>query len=156
MKIIGKKGLSGLVEWMVSLIFIGGICIWLSLPWLLPWVIELIKPQYAYDNSFFGFMIVFLYITGILALHIVYKVKSFFHSININNPFIYENVKALKTMGYASFIISLCYLIKIIYYPTILTIIVTMIFIIAACFCIVLAEVFRQAVDTKNENDLTI
>ncbi len=156
MKIIGKKGLSGLVEWIVNLIFIVGILIWGSLPWLLPWTIRLIKPQYAYDSRYFYFLIIFLYITGVFALTIVYQVRRFFHSINENNPFIYDNVKALKVIGYASFIISLCYIFKIIYYPTVLTIIITMIFAILGCFCIVLAEIFRQAVETKNENDLTI
>lgn len=156
MKVIGKKGLSGIVEWVVTLIFILGIGIWISLPWSLPWIIREIKPQYGDNSMFFWFIIIFLYITGVFAIGIVYQIRRFFISINQNNPFIYENVKALKKIGYFSFIIALCYVVKIFYYPTILTIIITMIFVIAGCFGVVLAEIFRQAVDTKNENDLTI
>ncbi|WZL72986.1 DUF2975 domain-containing protein [Clostridiaceae bacterium 35-E11] len=156
MKVLGKHGMSGFVEWIIYGIFIGGMGIWLSLPWSLPWVIKTIKPQYANDNAFFYFMLVFLYITGVFALWIVWEIKKFFRSINQNTPFIYENVDAFKKIGYCSFIIACCYIVKIITYPTILTIVITMIFMIAGCFGIVVAEVFRQAVDAKCENDLTI
>lgn len=141
---------------MINAIFVGGIMIWLSLPWSLKILIEKIKPHYAEDKKFFWFIIALLYITGVLALWIVYEIRIFLDSINNNRPFIYRNSKALKNIGCSSFWIALCYAIKIIFYPTILTIVITMIFIIIGCFGIVLAEVFRQAVDTKLENDLTI
>lgn len=156
MKIIGKEGMSGIVEWIVNLILAGGIAILISLPWSLPWLIGWIKPMHAGDKMFFWFIISLLYVTGILAIWIVMEIREFFHSINHNTPFIYRNVKALRNIGYASFSIAVCYVIKIACYPTILTIIITMIFIIVGLFGIVLAEVFRLAVETKLENDLTI
>ncbi|WP_459195834.1 DUF2975 domain-containing protein [Wukongibacter baidiensis] len=156
MKIIGKEGISGIIEWVINLILIGGIGIWISLPWSLPWLIMKIKPSHVNDKKFFWFIILFLYITGILANWIVYETRNFFHSINQNTPFIYENVKSLRNIGYSSFVISVFFAIKIAYYPTILTIVMTMTFIIIGFFGIVVAEVFRQAVDVKLENDLTI
>lgn len=156
MKIIGKNGMCGLVEWMIHCIFVGGIGIWISLPWSLPWVMGTIKPQYEYGGLFFKFMMIFLYVTGVFALGIVWETRKFFHSVNQNEPFIYENVKALKRISYFSFVIALCYGVKILPYPTILTIVIAMVFMIVGCFSLVLAEVFRQAVDVKQENDLTI
>lgn len=156
MKIIGKEGISGIVEWIVNLILIGGIGIWISLPWSLSWLIMKIKPSHANDGKFFWFTISLLYITGVFAIWVVYETRNFFHSINQSTPFIYKNVKALRNIGYASFVISVFFAIKIACYPTILTIVITMIFIIIGVFGIVVAEVFRQAVDAKLENDLTI
>lgn len=156
MKIIDKKGVSGIVEWMVTFIMLGGILIWISLPWSVTWLMPRIKPYYAYDDFFRWFILVLLFVTGALAIWIVYEIRRFFISINNKNPFIYSNVTVLKRIAISSFIIALAYIVKIVYFPTVLTIVVTMIFIIAGFFCIVLAEVFRQAVDVKQENDLTI
>jgi len=156
LKIISKRGMSGLTELLVTLVFIGGILIWLSLPWSLPIAIKYLKTDYINNSYFFSFIIIFLYITGALSLIVVYQIRKFFNSINNNTPFIRQNERALKIIGYACFAISVCFFIKDIFYPTILTIIVTMIFIIAGFFGIVLGEIFQQAVDVKKENDMTI
>lgn len=156
MKIISKKGLSGLVEIMLTIILIGGIGIWLTIPWSLTKLIPIFKPFQVFNRNYRFFIMSILYITGAPCLYIVFEIRQFFKSINKNNPFIYSNVKILNNIGYCSFFIAACYLIKIFMYPTVLTIVITMIFIIAGFFGVVLAEVFRLAVDTKEEHDLVI
>lgn len=67
-----------------------------------------------------------------------------------------DNVKSLNRVGWACFIIAAANILKIFLYNSVLTAIITMIFIIAGLFSIVLAEVFRQAIEVKEENDSTI
>lgn len=67
-----------------------------------------------------------------------------------------DNVKSLKHIAVASFVISAAYVVKIFVFNSFLTIILAMVFVIAGFFSIILAEVFRQAVEVKEENDLTI
>lgn len=151
MQIIGEKGLSGYVKLLLDAVFIGGIAIFLTLPWCLKIAFDLIKN----DENYY-FLLVFFYFTGVFALSLVYEMRKVFKNINQRNPFIIENVKSFKHMSVASFIISIAYIVKVIFFPSILTIIMTMVFIIAGLFLLILSEVFHQAVFVKEENDLTI
>lgn len=154
MNILGEKSLSAMVKWLLDLIFIGGIGITLSLPWSLKWYLNFI---YGYNNgSVYSFYMVLLVITGALALSIVYHIRKIFKTLKRKDPFMMDNVQSLKRMGIASFLISAFYIFKIIFYNSFLTIILVMVFIIAGFFSVILAEVFRQAVEVKQENDFTV
>ncbi|MCO7124740.1 DUF2975 domain-containing protein [Sporolactobacillus shoreicorticis] len=153
MVILDEKGLSGYVKRLLDLIFIGGIAILLSLPWSVSWYMD----QLSYGtNRNYWFLLIFLYVTGIFALQIVYEVRRIFKTLNRHNPFMMDNVISLKRIAIDSFIISFCYMVKVVCFNSFFTIIIAMIFIIAGFFSIILAEVFRQAVVVKEENDLTV
>ncbi len=153
MQVLGEKGLSGVVKLLLDGVFIGGLAIFVSLPLSLKLAFDIIKS--TFDENYY-FLLVFFYLTGIFALKLVYEVRKVFKNLNKRNPFIIDNVKSLKSMAFSSFVISVAYGVKIIFYPSILTIILAMVFIILGLFLIVLAEVFHQAVIVKEENDLTI
>jgi hypothetical protein len=113
--------------------------------------------QLSYEtNRNYWFLLIFLYVTGLLALQIVYEVGRIFKTLNRHNPFMMDNVHSLRQIAIASFIISICYIVKVVLFNSFFTIIIAMIFIIAGFFSIILAEVFRQAVVVKEENDLTV
>lgn len=153
MIILDQKGFSGIVKHILDLIFVGGIGILLSLPIVLKWYIGL---MYTRTSENYYFLLGFLFATGIFALVVVQEIRKLLKNLNKRNPFIMDNVKSLNRIAVSCLIIAACYLIKIIFYNSFLTIIVTMVFIIAAFFSIILAEVFRQAIIVKEENDLTI
>ena len=87
---------------------------------------------------------------------IVHEIRKLLKNLNKRNPFIINNVKSLNRIAVASLIIAACYIMKIIFYNSFLTIIVMMVFIIAGFFSIILAEVFRQAILVKEKNEMTI
>ncbi len=153
MQVLGEKGLSGVVKLLLDVVFVGGLSIVVSLPLCLKLAFDLIKS--TFDENYY-FLLAFLYLTGIFALKLVYEIRKVFKNLNKRNPFIIDNVKSLKSMAFSSFIIAAAYGVKVIFYPSILTIILAMVFIILGLFLIVLAEVFHQAVIVKEENDLTI
>lgn len=153
MHILGKKGLSGVVKCFLDLVFIGGACIFITLPITLRWYFDIIN---RIGNENYNFLLGFLYVTGFLCLIILHEMRKIFKNLNLKNPFIMSNVKSLQRMSISSFIISAAYIVKIFLYNSFLTIIIAMVFIIAGLFSIILAEVFRQAVEVKEENDLTI
>lgn len=151
--IIGEKGLTGIVKRMLDLIFIGGAGIFITLPVTLKWYFGTV---YRINNENYWFLLGFLYVSGFFCLTIVYEIRNIFKTLNKKDPFIMENVKSLKSMGIASFGTAVCYIIKIFFFNSFLTIILAMVFIIAGLFSVILAEVFKQAVRYKEENDLTI
>ena len=153
MIILDQRGFSGLVKHLLDLIFVGGIGILLSLPIALKWYMGL---MYTRTSENYDFLLGFLFITGILALAVVSEIRNLLKNINKRNPFIRANVKSLNRIAVSCLLIAACYIIKIIFYNSFLTIIITMVFIITGFFSIILAEVFQQAVIVKEENDLTI
>jgi len=153
MHILDDKGLSGIVKRFLDIVFIGGIGIFITLPYITKWYLGKL---YEGTSEKYWFLLPFLYITGFLALMILSELRRIFSTLNKRNPFTMSNVKSLKRMATASFAISAAYIVKIFLFNSFLTIILAMVFIIAGLFCIILAEVFRQAVIVKEENDLTI
>jgi hypothetical protein len=151
--ILGESGLSGYVKKFLDLIFWGGLCVYVTLPFCLKWYFNYAN-RYGSEN--FYFLLVLLYITGFFCLWIVLEIRKIFKTLNRMDPFIMGNVRSLNRMGYSAFIIAAAYFVKIFLYNSFLTIIVAMVFLIAGLFCVILAEVFRQAVIYKEENDLTI
>lgn len=153
MKILDEKGLSGLLKRMLDLIMLGGLAIIICLPVILKWYLHVF---YGSTSEKFWFLLPFLYITGFLVLVIIFEIRRIFKTLNRRNPFMMDNVKSLKRMASASFIISAAYVIKVVFFNSFLTIILAMVFLIAGLFTLILAEVFHQAVIVKEENDLTI
>lgn len=153
MVILDQKGFSGIVKHILDLIFLGGLGIFLSLPFALKWYLGL---MYTRTSENYNFLLLFLFITGIFALLIVHEIRKLLKNLNKRNPFVMNNVHSLNRIAFCSLLIAACYSIKIIFYNSFLTIIVAMVFIITGFFSIILAEVFRQAVLVKEENDLTI
>ena len=153
MKILDGKGLSGIVKRFLDLVFFGGIAITVALPFLLKWYIDVFRGSITEK---YWFLLPFLYLTGILALAILHELRRIFGTLNRRDPFLMQNVKSLKHMAFSAFSISALYIAKIIFFNSFLTIIMAMVFVIAGFFGLILAEVFRQAVIVKEENDLTI
>jgi len=153
MPILGKNGLSGGVKIFLDMVFWGGILILISLPVTLKWYFDMLANS---SNENFYFLLAFLYVTGLFCLTIVNELRKIFKTLIRMNPFMMDNVNSLKSMAIAAFAIAAAYIVKIIFFSTILTIIVAMIFIIAGLFSLILSEVFKQAVIYKEENDLTI
>lgn len=153
MVILGEKGLSGFVKRILDLIFLGGLGIFVTLPYGLQWYMTTI---YRTSTENYHFLLGFLYITGIVCLGLVNEIRKIFKTLNRRNPFMMDNVKSLNRIGVFSFVIAVAYIIKIFCYNSVLTAIIAMVFIIAGLFSLVLAEVFRQATVVKEENDLTV
>ena len=151
--ILDKRGLSGLVKWILDLVLIGGLGILITLPYLLKWYMSVL---YETSSENYNFLLGFLYVTGIICIFLVNEIRKIFKTLNRRNPFMLDNVKSLNRIGISSFLIAAAYILKIFLYNSVLTVIIAMIFIIAGLFSVVLAEVFRQAIVVKEENDLTI
>ena len=87
---------------------------------------------------------------------IIGELRKMFCTVLEQNCFVKENVKSLKKMGRYSIAIAVVTAIRLFYTITPSTVIIIVIFFIAGLFSFVLSKVFEQAVDYKEENDLTI
>ena len=79
-----------------------------------------------------------------------------FATVLRQNAFVTENVKSLHKMAKISLAIVLLSIIRILVYTTIAMLVVILVFIIAGLFSEVLSRVFEEAINYKEENELTI
>ncbi len=151
MKIIGKNSLSNIIKICLQIVFAIGIIIMIFLPFLFKWYTLNINGTLPYIPS-----LILLYISGVPALIIVWKFIEMFKSLKEENPFIMSNVKNLKIVSICSLIIAIEYLIGLFFVKSIFSIVVIGVFTIAWLGLYILSELLKQAIQYKEENELTI
>ena len=94
--------------------------------------------------------------SGICGILIINELRKMMRTVVQKNCFVRENIRSLRRMGKESLCISAFCIIKVFFIPTPATMIIVLVFFIAALFSVVLSCVFQEAVNYKEENELTI
>lgn len=153
MKITGKNSISNVIKIILQIVFVFGVTVVTFLPVVTKYYIQFLRLDL---QDFYFSCLGLLYLSGIPMLIIVWQFIKLFDSLKNNNPFIIENASHLKIASWCSAIISIEYIFGIFVFRSIFTLIITGIFLIACIGLYILSELFKQAVEFKEENDLTI
>ncbi|PYG87137.1 hypothetical protein LY28_02271 [Ruminiclostridium sufflavum DSM 19573] len=153
-QVLGLKNLSRIMEVSCTVFQILGTVFVLSLPWTLNFYL-LYKNSYVEGRIYYS-MIILLFISGICGFIILHHAKKVLHNINIKNPFSLDTANRIKYISYWCLPIAFIYLIAIIFIPSAFIILVGLTFLFLAACIFIIAELFYQAVNYKQENDLTI
>lgn len=155
MNILGENGIGKFLKIFLQICFYTGIVLLIILPFGLKMV--------GLNLNATAFVI---YPNGIALLVIVYQFIGLFDSLKNNNPFCIENVKRLKIAGKASIVESLLWVIDLLYefilvkyFDIVILLVLTfmvVLFIGVAIALYILSELFKQATEYKEENELTI
>ena len=126
----------------------------------------IVLPFLLNHNYSIIYSMLIIYPNGLLMLCIMYNFIKLFKSLEINNPFNYDNVKVLKNTGNISFIMSILWIIYLLIMiflirNTYINYIIVLVFLFLLFFGVgialyLLCLLFKQATDYKIENDLTI
>ena len=95
-------------------------------------------------------------VLGISACILIRELRRIFRTVLDENCFVQENVVSLRKMGNWSFFIAVMSVVRSIVYMTPAMAVIILVFVIAGLFSKVLAYVFEEAVQYKEENDLTV
>lgn len=155
MKITGEQGIGKILKIFLQVCFYGGIIILIVLPFILN------KIGFSLGASMYV-----IYPNGIVLLLITHKFIGLFDSLRLNKPFCERNVRLLKITGIISLIGSVFWLMDFLYEiflakSTDIVFNSTLLFLCILFFGVsialyILSELFKQATEYKNENDLTI
>lgn len=152
MKMIGKKGLTGFTEILITVLMVCDVIVLVSMPWWLGPYLRTRTTALLYYNRYF----VLLLISGLLAEGLMWQARRLMHNINTVGPFIMDNARILRKIGVCCVLISVEYIIAIPFLPSFFTVLIGLAFAVVALLCFVFAELFKQAVIFKEENELTI
>lgn len=142
-----------LTKLILDIMFFTGIIVLLTLPiWL-----RFAGTHYSKDIEihYLAMLIVFA-VSGLNGILIVNELRKMMKTVLEANCFVEDNVKSLRRMARYSLVISIFFFIKVLLVPTPATLIIILVFFIAALFSVVLSCIFQEAVNYKDENDLTI
>lgn len=146
-------------------VFLIGITILALCVFLMPWLAKYtasMYPEFAYLQYP---VLIGMYVTAIPFFIALYQALRLLNYIENNNAFSDLSVKALKHIKYCAVLISILYVIGIIYlisqnslHPGLAIIGFTIIFtsVVIAVFTAVLQRLLKNALEIKSENDLTI
>lgn len=157
MKLLPFKYLTLLLNYLMIFFMIFTVGVLLSLPRLVHWYITIDITFAIPDASkLYYYILSILYISGVCAIIIFNELRKIFKTCALDNPFISENVTSLTIICLMCVLITVAFVTKIFILNSFFTMIVVFVFILAAIFCYVLAQLFESAVLFKAENDLTI
>ena len=164
MKHYGKLSSATLLKISLDIMIITGIVVYFIMS------IQTLTAKVVY-MSWGRFVITYILFTigPISMILILFNLRKIVISLINTTPFIRENVQCLKRISSLSFTISVCYALnslvngqyknfKIAYvdYSGIHTDIEFLIFFFVGWFILILSQVFKQAVEAKEENEFTI
>ena len=142
-----------LTKLILDIMFFTGIIVLLTLPiWL-----RFAGTHYSKDIEIHYLAMLIVFAVSVLnGILIVNELRKMMKTVLEVNCFVEDNVKSLRRMARYSLVISIFFFIKVLLVPTPATLIIILVFFIAALFSVVLSCVFQEAVNYKDENDLTI
>lgn len=154
MEILGKKGLGNILKILLQIVLIFGIGILVAFPFIIYYANPKINPN-----------IVIFYPNAICLLLIVWQFIGLFDTLKKSNPFCENTVKRLASASKVSGVASVFWILDLIYEAFIAKAVSP--FVLVLCFMVILfigvtialyilAELFKQGLEYKNENELTI
>lgn len=147
-----KEILTKGTKYLLDFMFYSGVVVTATLPLSIKWIgnyIPRIKDCY-------GEIVMIYFVLGIAALVLIGELRKIFRTVLKEDCFVRENAASLRKMGNWSFFIVLMSVVRSIVYLTAAMLVVILVFLIAGLFSKVLACVFEEAIDYKEENELTI
>ena len=136
----------------IDILFYAGIVCCLLIPFSSGWLFN----YFSVVDEGALFVKVILMLSGASAVYILWQMKVIFKTLMEGNPFIHANVSCLRKIALTSLFISFVYCVKMIFMPTISTIVIIAMFILACLLCLTLKDLFKQSIYYKDENDLTV
>lgn len=147
-----RESLIKLTKYILDFMFFGGIAITATLPFS----VKLLGNYIDHFKEHYGELVVIYFVLGIAGVVIIRELRKIFKTVINKDCFVRDNVVSLDKMCKWSFFIVLMSIVRSIVYLTAAMGVIILVFAIAGLFSKVLAFVFEQAIEYKEENDLTI
>ena len=143
-----------ITKFLLDFMYFTGMLVTVSLFWSVKWIADTFHYE-PFAEQYHEVVLIYT-VLGLLAILIIGELRKIFRTVLMNDSFVMANVVSLQRMGTYSFLISVICCVRVLLYATIAMLTLILVFLIAGLFSKVLAFVFKQAIEYKEENDLTI
>ena len=147
-----KRALTMGTKYLLDFMFYTGILVTATLTFSIKLVGKVLPDLIEhYEES-----VIIYTVLGISACILIRELRRIFRTVLDENCFVRDNVVSLRKMGNWSFFIAVMSVVRSLVYMTPAMAVIILVFVIAGLFSKVLAYVFEEAVQYKEENDLTV
>ena len=147
-----KSMVHHIAKWVIEIMFYCGIICTALVPFTIGGLIR----YFSYSTQSEAVYRVTLTLAGICAVYILFNIKKMYKTLLEGSPFVEENVTAFRRMAVAAILICIIFVVQSVLAFTLGSMTIALIFAIACLFCLTLKDLFKQAINYKTENDLTI
>ena len=153
MKIVGKRGLSGVIEIALDVLMGVALLLTVTLPWSIP-AVTLKDPGMA--GCWYEKYLTVLAVSGVMAELVLWQARGIMKNVNKGHAFSENTVRRLRITGGECLAVALFYFVAVFVVTKFFMVAVFVTFTVVGLILFVFAELFRQAVSFKKENDMTI
>jgi hypothetical protein len=158
------KGLSFFLTTIVIIMATVDIFLVVTAPWWLKTLYEssfsdikiMLGYNYSTTSIIYPLMLIFFFICGLLCLGILIAAFRILYRIRQGVPFCIQNATSLRNAASSAFGLSVIFIAKMFFSPSILTLVCAGIFTLFGLFVLVMSLLIREAARIKEENELTI
>lgn len=151
MKCIGKGGLSRLIEFALIVLMIVILGLLVMLPWSITWITGRIS-----TDPFYTRYLVILCYSGVMVELLFWQARGIMHNVNCGRVFSHNTVHRMRVIAAEAIVLATFYLVTMFWMSKFFMATLFVVFVLASGVCVVFAELFRQAMVYKEENDMTI
>lgn len=151
MKLIGKGGLSRLIEGGLIALMVFSLGVLLTLPWSITWITE--RPHS--DPLYIKYLVILVY-SGLFLQLILWQARGIMHNVNHNRVFSDDTVRRLRILAVECLVLAGLYFVTMFWFLKFFMAALFICSVMVGCILLVFAELFRQANRYKEENDMTI
>lgn len=153
MKTVSKNGLSGIIEAALIALMLVALGLMISLPWSITGVTDR-KP--GMEGFYYEKYFVVLMFSGLMAVLILWQARGIMHNVNVGRPFCRDTVRRLRTIGTECLVLAVAYFVGMFFVTKFFMVLIFVAFSVIGLILFVFAELFRQAIIYKEENEMTI
>lgn len=153
MKLIGKGSLSRWIEGGLIALMVVVVALLLTLPWSITWITERTPDD---PQGYYVKYLVILTYSGIMSELILWQCRGMMRNVNVGKVFTANTVHRLRVAAVEVLILALFYGATMFWMSKFFMAFLFVVFVLGGCLLLVLAEVFSQANQYKEENDMTI
>ncbi len=153
MKLLGKNGLSRWIEVALGILMAVIVALLVTLPWSITWVTD--RTPSDPEGFYIRYLVILTY-SGIMAELILWQCRGMIRNVNQGRVFTTNTVHRLRVAAVEAMVLACFYGATMFWMSKFFMAFLFVVFILGGCLLLVLAEVFRQANQFKEENDMTI
>jgi len=132
-----------------------GFIVWVSMPWMMNAYILWFARMRIFESAYRTGLLVFVMLVGAGTLWITAEMALMLRTLDAD-PFVLRNARALYRVGGVALLISLAFFVRCLQYMSSMALAVAAMLLMLGLCALVMAAMFRRAVEYKKENDLTI
>lgn len=151
MKRIDAYGLSRVIEIGLIVMMIVVLGLMGTLPWSITWLTER-----ASDDPYYIRYLVVLTYSGIMAELLLWQARGIMHNVNHKCVFSADTVRRMRVAAVEFIVLACFYFVTMFWLHKFFMAALFVCSVMGGCILLVFAELFRQANEYKEENDMTI